>query len=165
MHVGKGQACSEKRKLAQSILERHQPPSGRGVSSLARSSFLLWPSAEKLTKHSGRYSCLLSFYCLSVNKIVLLISTFCQNCHSSSWERQTANVRISYSPTNFSYRLWDRRRLQITLCCLCSHPDLLWANRTGFFPLQCLQPIHLMLCALLASCRKCAVPVPQFPQV
>lgn len=38
------------------ILARHQPPSEGGFTSCPHSPFLLWPSAEELSKHSGRHS-------------------------------------------------------------------------------------------------------------
>lgn len=113
----------------------------QGVSSLPHSSFLLWPSAEKLPKHSGRYS---GSACLSTDKTILLISASIflpeqgrQSYCSSSWEADNKGQDFLQSCKLLLQTLGQLSQAMAADCpvlsVLCSRIGLLWANRAGCF--------------------------------
>lgn len=153
------------------ILERHQPPSGRGFSSLPHSSFLLGHLGEEFSKHSGRYSVQPVFQ-QTKQFYSSLLPAFCQGkaaratavqAERGRWQGSEFPTVPQAAPTN-SGTVVSGGGCRCPMLPAFQHWPAL--SKQGWsFPPPCLQPVQLLLYALLVSCRKCIVLVPQFPQV
>lgn len=118
----------------------------------------------------------LSSACFSTDKTVLLISA-CFQLSARKGQPELPHFKMrgrpqgsgfptvqQAAPTNSGPVVLGNGYGSLYAACVLT---LACSEQTGLvaFPSQGPQPIHPLLCVLLASCRKCTVLVPQFPHI